>query len=440
MTIKGLDPNVLSQVRSQKPPHFKLEKVIRKNILNLEPYRCARDDYQQGILLDANENSLGHSLPQNSSIPHDKPSTTTNGSSSSSSTPIKGSGSDDDLSLHRYPDPSLHGIKSSLAKLRRVPNQDFICLGVGSDEILDLIQRCCANPGKDKILICPPTYGMYSVCAAVNDVEVVKVPLITEGGRFSLDVERVNQVLSQDPAIKLVFLCSPGNPTGTLLPLSDVVPILENPKYDGIVVVDEAYIDFAEEERNMGRRDPSVEVSAVSLVDQYQNLLVTQTLSKAFGLAAIRLGIAFGQPPLIQIMNNTKAPYNISVPTAHLASLALSEKGLEKMRANVRTLIRNRDELIRDLSTVKGCGEVLGSNQANFVLVRILDPQGKPSNEVAQSVYRRMAEERGLVVRNRSKDLGCDACLRITVGTKEENERCISLMKQLLENDGQWTD
>lgn len=152
-------------------------------------------------------------------------------------------------------------------------------------------------------------------------------------------------------------------------------------------------------------------------------------------LALIRLGIAFAQPALVQIMNNTKAPYNISSPTAHLASLALSPTGIAQMRANVQTLIRNRDQLISDLKTLPGAGAILGSNEANFVLIQMLDLQtrSKPDNEVAQMVYKRMAEEMGLVVRNRAKDLGCAGCLRITVGTEAENKRCIELMKGVLE-------
>ncbi|EPQ26781.1 uncharacterized protein PFL1_05759 [Pseudozyma flocculosa PF-1] len=451
MAIKGLDTSAASAVRAAKPPHFKLENVIRPNILSLEPYRCARDDYQSGILLDANENSLGHALPANSSLPHNPPSSSaaappsangTNGTAANGAqTIIPGAGDQDPLSLHRYPDPGLFGIRSAISNLRGVPNEAFTFLGVGSDEVLDLIQRVCCTPAKDKILICPPTYGMYSVCAAVNDLEVVKVPLVTKGGQFSLDVDGVNRAISADPAIKLVFICSPGNPTGTLIPPADVRPILDNPDYRGIVVVDEAYIDFAEEEKRMGKRPADQVVSAVSMVDEYQNLVVTQTLSKAFGLAAIRLGIAFAHPAIIQIMNNTKAPYNISAPTAHLASLALTAIGVETMRKNVQTLIRNRDALIADLERLEGTGAILGGNHANFVLVQMLDfeTRSRPSNDVAQLVYTRMAEERGLVVRNRAKDLGCDGCLRITVGTEDENKRCIVLLRELLQNKGQWT-
>ena len=184
-------------------------------------------------------------------------------------------------------------------------------------------------------------------------------------------------------------------------------------------------------------RPASEAVSAVQLVKEYANVIVTQTLSKAFGLAAIRLGIAYAQPPLVQILNNTKAPYNISVPTAHLASLALSEEGMAKMRGNLQTLLKNRETLVEELKKIPAVGPIIGSNEANFVLATILDrpssEQGaKPDSERAWRVYKTMAEENALVVRDRSKELGCPGCLRITVGTEEENRRCVRLLRELL--------
>lgn len=177
-TVNGVSASDAATVASLKPAHFHLEQVIRPNILSLKPYRCARDDYQEGILLDANENSLGHSVPTGSAA-----AAASHGDASELL--------DHALPLHRYPDPSLYGIKPTLAKLRGLPSESHVFLGVGSDEVLDLIQRVSCRPQKDKILICPPTYGMYGVCAAVNDLEVVEVPLKTEGGAFSLDVEKV---------------------------------------------------------------------------------------------------------------------------------------------------------------------------------------------------------------------------------------------------------
>ncbi|KDN51313.1 putative histidinol-phosphate transaminase [Tilletiaria anomala UBC 951] len=434
-----------------KPPHFKLSSIIRPNILSLQPYRCARDDYQEGILLDANENSLGHCLPEGASVPHQALASLSSsaqaqaGTQNGMATPINGAGAADTLALHRYPDPSLYNIKPRLASLRGVPDDSYVFLGVGSDEVLDLIQRVVGRPGKDKIAICPPTYGMYCVCAAVNDLEVVKIPLRVdvpageEKQRFSLDTDKVLENLRADPSIKILFLCSPGNPTGTLLSISSIQRILDFPDWSGLVVVDEAYIDFAEEEARFGARSPTSEVpvSAVELVHSYANVIVTQTLSKAFGLAAIRLGIAYAQPPLIQILNNTKAPYNISVPTAHLASLALSDPGLDKMHANIRTLLANRDRLARDLQAIPSIGPILGNNEANFLLAVVLDrprsePGARPDSARAGKVYKAMAEQNGLVVRDRSKELGCDGALRITVGTEEENKTCVELMRELL--------
>ena len=277
MSILGLEP----ATTSTHPPHFDIETVIRPNILALHPYRCARDDYTEGILLDANENALGHSVPYT-------PKTNQN---------HQGLNGEElknalELDLHRYPDPSHSNIKSLLASLRGGPpvlpdGPKNVFLGVGSDEVIDLLIRVCVTPGKDgeKVLITPPTYGMYAVCAQVNDVGVVKVPLELSGdqgeggerGRFSLKVDEIKKAVDADPSIKLVFLCSPGNPTGTLIPLSSIRAILDYSSFKGIVVVDEAYIDFAGEE-----------VSAVRLVKEYANLCVMQTLSKSFGLAAIR--------------------------------------------------------------------------------------------------------------------------------------------------------
>lgn len=204
--VPGVSASVADKIRFMRPPHFRLEDIVRPNILSLKPYRCARDDYQSGVLLDANENSIGHSLPEGSAIPHT--AQTSSGSSngaaatttttnetllSNGETPITGSGDSDPLSLNRYPDPSLYGVKPTLAELRNVDSADNVFLGVGSDEILDLVQRVVAAPAKDEILICPPTYGMYSVCASVNDLKVNEVPLVVEGGKFCLDVEKVSR-------------------------------------------------------------------------------------------------------------------------------------------------------------------------------------------------------------------------------------------------------
>jgi len=401
MPIHGLQPSS-AQVY---PPHFDIEAVIRPNILSLHPYRCARDDYQSGILLDANENALGHSIP---SIASSEEAETF-----------------DKLSLNRYPDPMQSEIKTLFANLRGLSSPDHVFLGVGSDEVVDLLMRVCCVPSKEKVLICPPTYGMYSVCAQVNDLKVVKVSLETEGGAFQLRLNEIQKAVANDPSIKLVFLCSPGNPTGTLVPLSDIIQLLEDPNFKGIVIVDEAYIDFSGDD-----------ASAVSLVKKYANLCVLQTLSKAFGLAAIRLGFALAQPPLIQVLTNTKAPYNISSLTASLALRALSPEGLTLMHEKVRTLLSSRAALLSALGDLKplGVGDVLGGNHANFIVLPILDKQGgaRPDNGRALQVYKRLAEERGVVIRYRGTEVGCEGCVRITVGAEEENRVLLERLAEVL--------
>ncbi|KAJ7054506.1 pyridoxal phosphate-dependent transferase [Mycena amicta] len=407
MSILGLAPGV----PTTGPSHFDIINVIRPNILALHPYRCARDDYQTGILLDANENAFGHSIKRVDSAATD---------------PLR------EQELHRYPDPAQNAIKARIAAMRGLSADavDHIFLGVGSDEVIDLLMRVCVAPGKDKIITTPPTYGMYSVCAQINDVGVVQCPLELSGangeggdrGRFSLRVSEIKAAVDADPTIKLILVCSPGNPTGTLIPLSVIRELLDYPRFKGIVVVDEAYIDFA-----------SADASAVSLVKAYGNLCVMQTVSKSFGLAGVRLGAAIAQPPLIQVLTNAKAPYNISTPTAHIALAALSEPSIAAMRANVAKLIANRATLLQALTTIPDVGPAIGSNDANFVLVPILDSAGGvPDNDRAQRMYRLLAEDNGVVVRFRGNEPGCTACVRITVGTAEENEVVVAKMRKVL--------
>ncbi|BGP00249.1 hypothetical protein RTG_01949 [Rhodotorula toruloides ATCC 204091] len=396
-----------------KPPQFSLEKAIRKNILALAPYRCARDDYSEGILLDANENALGHALPKESKQQQNGHAVDT---------------SFDDLDLNRYPSPTHFDIKQRLCELRNVPSPHNFFLGVGSDECIDLLFRITCIPGKDRVLVCPPTYGMYGVCAQVNDVEVVKVNLDVEGGAFRPKVDEINRTLSEAAQsanpIKLLFLCSPGNPTGTLIPLDDIRAILSNPDYEGLVVVDEAYIDFA-----------GADKSAVRLLieEGWSNLVIMQTLSKGFGLAAIRLGIAISSPEIIQVLNNIKAPYNISTPTASLALRALSPTGLSLFRQNIQTLLDNRTYLRDELLKLPAIINILGAPDANFLMAQVGDKDGKPDNKRAHDAYLHLAETDKVVVRFRGNEYGCEACLRVTVGTKEECDEVVKKLGEFLQ-------
>ncbi|KAI1011149.1 hypothetical protein LB504_002811 [Fusarium proliferatum] len=389
---------------------FNLESCARPNILALQPYRCAREhDDGTNILLDANENAYGPSLSA------DVAEKAANGVEV------------DLLGLHRYPDPHQEPLKKQLCELRnthahtdKTLKPENLFVGVGSDEAIDALLRCFCVPGKDRILTCPPTYGMYSVSAQVNDVALVKVPLL-EAPTFSIDVPAVMEALTKESNIKLVYLCSPGNPTGSVLAKSDVQQILDHPTWNGVVVLDEAYIDFAPED-----------ASLAEWVTEFPNLVVMQTLSKAFGMAGIRLGAAFTSPPIARLLNSLKAPYNISSPTSALASYAVSKKGLAIMREHRARLLEQRDRLIKELPKIPGVGRLRGGTESNFLLYEMLNPAGEPDNAVALAVYEKLAEGKGVVVRFRGKEHGCQGCLRITVGTDAEVTRFLESLKTTL--------
>ncbi|KAK5095942.1 histidinol-phosphate transaminase [Lithohypha guttulata] len=394
---------------------FDLSQCARPNILKLHPYRCARDDYKDdgtNVLLDANENAYGPGLVLRGK------------SGNTSPTDI------DFLGLNRYPDPHQHQLKEKFCTLRNthahtsktLKPENLFC-GVGSDEAIDALLRCFCRPGKDKILTCPPTYGMYAVSADVNDLEIVTVPLNVEDG-FSLQAEKVCEKLS-DSSVKLVYICSPGNPTASLIKKESIQEILEHPIWNGVVVVDEAYIDFSPDGSSLAE-----------WVLEWPNLVVMQTLSKAFGLAGIRLGVAFASPEIATLLNNMKAPYNISSPTSAIANAALEEQSLKVMRENRKKIIQQRERLQKELPKVPGIGRFLGGADSNFLLVEILDKPkdqgGKPHNPTALEVYETMAGKRGVVVRFRGKELGCTGCLRITVGTEKEVDRFLQELKDVL--------
>ncbi|PVH81115.1 histidinol-phosphate aminotransferase [Cadophora sp. DSE1049] len=398
---------------------FNLQTCARPNILALEPYRCARDDYKDdgtNILLDANENAFGPAIPlPNSSNTKDKK---------------KASDAQVDLyGLNRYPDPHQHPLKQLLCNLRNThvhtPKEitpENLFVGVGSDEAIDALLRCFCVPGKDKILVCPPTYGMYSVSAQVNDVGLVKVPLLP-APEFAIDVPAITSTLSSPEAsnIKIIYVCSPGNPTGSLIKKEDLQQVLEHPTWNGVVVLDEAYIDFAPEGSSLAE-----------WVAEWPHLVVMQTLSKAFGLAGIRLGAAFTSPPIASLLNNLKAPYNISNPTSEIARSALSPQNLGIMISKKEQIIEQRDRLLAELPKIAGVGRFRGGTASNFLLVEILDSKGNPNNATALKVYETLAQNRGVVVRFRGKEHGCLGCVRITVGTEEEVTRFLEEIKDVL--------
>jgi histidinol-phosphate aminotransferase len=349
---------------------FDLKSLIRPNILHLNPYRSARDDFDNGILLDANENSLGAPF-QN------------------------------DLELHRYPLPYQEELRMKIADFRSV-DKEHIFVGVGSDEAIDLLYRIFCIPGKDRVLITPPTYGMYKVSAAINDVGIDQVLL---SPNFQLHVDSTLDTVGAHT--KMIFLCSPNNPTGNSLHKEDIVSILE--KFKGIVVVDEAYIDFSEQE------------SFASSISNYPNLVVLQTMSKAFGLAGIRLGIAIAHPEIIHYMMKVKAPYNINKLSSKAAIRGFSK--IQMMKENVSKILIERERTIASLKNLNGIEEVYPSD-ANFILFKVKN---------ALDIYKLLAQQ-GVIVRYRGNEPHCEHCLRLTIGTPYENDQFLKILKQTLSN------
>lgn len=378
---------------------FDLKKIVRPKIYNLQPYRCARDDFTEGILLDANENAWGPTQKE-----------------------LK------DSTLNRYPDPHQIEFKTALANYRNTTSSfkqitdtlpltaDNICLGVGSDESIDAIIRATCVPAKEKILVMPPTYSMYSVCANINDVDVVECPLIVDDNSFQVNEVKAVEILNNDPSIKLTFITSPGNPTGVRINVQRIEYILKNWK-NGLVVIDEAYIDFCGG-------------STAPLVNKYPNLVTLQTLSKSFGLAGIRLGMTFANADLARILNAMKAPYNISTITAEHGIKAVQDHNLELMEANAKTLNEEKIRLVKELTSIPYVDDqYVGGLDANFILIRI----NKGDNELAKKIYLTLATKFGVVIRFRGMELGCQGCLRVTVGTKKENDILIQKFKETVQ-------
>ena len=335
-------------------------KLVRPNILGLEPYSTARDDCRSGrpeIFLDANEN------PYNNGV-------------------------------NRYPDPHQKALKAKIAGIKGIDTGQLF-LGNGSDEAIDLVYRVFCVPGESNAVSIAPSYGMYEVAAAMNDVEFRKVRL---KGDFSMDPEAM--LSAADQKTRLMFICSPNNPTGNSFPEEQIEDILK--RFGGMVVLDEAYIDF------------SVRPSLVSLISRYPNLIVLQTLSKAWGMAGLRIGLAMADPAVIGLMSKVKYPYNINVVAQKMALAKLDAKAKDNAVAQI---VGQRFRLEKEL--VK-CREVKGvySSDANFLLVRFDNPD---------EVYERLLSG-GVIVRNRSRVPGCEGCLRVTVGTPAENDRLLRLL------------
>src|SRR6478735_6073556 len=345
---------------------FNLDAILRNNVKKLIPYSSARSEFEGDaqIFLDANENSLGSTLNNN---------------------------------FHRYPDPQQKQLKQKLSAIKNVPVEN-IFVGNGSDEAIDLLVRAFCNPGVDNILIFPPTYGMYEVSAEINDVAIHKILLTTD---FQLDVDAIRNGI--DDTTKIIFVCSPNNPTGNLLKTESIEWLLKN--FNGIVVVDEAYIDFAAIQSWSQR------------LKEFANLVVLQTLSKAWGLAGLRIGFAYASKEIIHVFNKIKPPYNISEATQQIALEALQNEQAAKEKTN--TLVQQKERLLEYLKQFDFIKNIYPSN-ANFILVKVND---------AKSLYQYLVTKK-IVVRNRSNQPLCENSLRITVGTPEENDTLLTALNE----------
>ncbi|WP_417358503.1 histidinol-phosphate transaminase [Flavobacterium sp.] len=335
-----------------------IEKIVRPNILALQAYSSAREEFtgSEGIFLDANENPFGE--------------------------------------LNRYPDPLQKELKQRLSVIKGVPPQN-IFTGNGSDEAIDLCFRIFCEPGKDKAFTFTPTYGMYEVSAAINNIQLIKVPLNND---FQIDKNKALLAL-EDESIKLVFICSPNNPTGNCLDAAEF--IIQN--FKGIVVVDEAYVDFCS-------------TTLVNKLKEYPNLIVLQTLSKAWGLAAARVGIAYASPFIISLFNKVKPPYNISKLNYTAAIKAL--ENTNNYEEQKKLLLEERQKLSEALSQIPIVKKVYPS-QANFLLVKVND---------ANSIYQNLIQQ-GIIIRNRNKEV--KNCIRISIGTPQENKALLTALQNI---------
>ncbi|MFL0297977.1 histidinol-phosphate transaminase [Aquirufa novilacunae] len=341
------------------------QNFILEHIWNLKPYSSARDEFKgkEGVFLDANENPMGSGVPEK---------------------------------WNRYPDPLQLTIKEQLAAIKQC-NVDQIFLGNGSDEAIDLIMRMTCQSGIHNIILCPPTYGMYEVSASINHIEQRKVSLLTN---YQLDVAGILEAI--DSNTRLLFICSPNNPTGNKLNRTDIYTLIESFK-TGFVIIDEAYIDFSDEP------------SFIQELAKYPQVIVMQTLSKAYGLASLRLGMAFAHPTIISLLNKIKPPYNIGGATQEIVIKALANTSFKK--SSVSLLLAERTRLIESLGQIPEVLQIYPSD-ANFILVRF-----KNSNEL----FNYLISEK-LITRNRSTVTLCEDSIRITIGLSEENDKLVDLI------------
>ena len=342
-----------------------IDSLIRDNIKALKPYSSARDEFKEFssdiVFLDANENPFENGV-------------------------------------NRYPDPQQLSVKAKLSEIKNIPSE-HILLGNGSDEVLDLIFRVFCEPNKDNIITLPPTYGMYSVLANTNAVGIKEVPLNED---FQPNVDAI--LKTADANSKLLFLCSPNNPTANSFDAKKVEDLIRN--FEGIVVIDEAYIDFSNQE------------SWLSRLNEFPNLIVTQTLSKAYGMAGIRLGICFASEEIINALNKIKPPYNVNQLTQTKAFERLIK--IDDVNKEIETILNERKRLIEKLNSISFVEQIFPSD-ANFVLVKVDNATGR-YNELVK---------KGIVVRNRTNQPGCENCLRFTIGTEKENTRLIEILKKM---------
>jgi len=345
---------------------FSINNILRENIKNLTPYSSARDEYQgeASVFLDANENAFGSPLEQQ---------------------------------YNRYPDPLQADLKRRITDIKGVPPRN-IFVGNGSDEAIDILFRAFCNPGVDNVILVPPTYGMYQVSANINDVAVKNVPLTEE---FQLNLEGIAEAI--DKNTKLIFICSPNNPTGNSINRTDVETLLAN--FHGIVVIDEAYINFSRQK------------TFIQELTEYANLVVLQTLSKAWGLAGLRVGMAFASEEIIEVMNKVKPPYNVNEASQQLALQALGNVSL--VNVWIKETLEQRDRLVLTLKDFDFVVDIYPSD-ANFILVKTTNANG---------IYDFLVHK-GIIVRNCSRVELCEGCLRITVGTPDEND----ILLQTLQN------